>query len=85
MIFSFLISIPAFLLQALISVLPDGGEIPTEFVEGVAEIWGYINAFSFIVPIDTLLWCLGIAMFFHVAIFSFKAFHWIITKIPFIG
>jgi len=85
MIFNFLISIPAYLLQALISLLPSGGSIPTEWVESIHLIWGYVNSFSFLVPVQTLLWAVGIAMVFHVSILGFKLFHWIITKIPFIG
>jgi len=85
MIFNFLISIPAYLLQALISLLPTGGTIPVEWISAVQLIWGYINAFSFIVPVETLLWAVGIAMIFHISILTFKMFHWIITKIPFIG
>jgi len=85
MILQFLISIPAYLLQMLFLILPDGGTIPTEWINAVYTIWSYINAFSFIVPVDTLLWCLGIAMVFHLAILGFKVFHWIITKIPFVG
>lgn len=69
----------------MLGILPDGGTIPTQFVTAVHTIWNDINAFSFIVPVGTLLWCLGIAMSFHLAIMLFKLFHWIITKIPFIG
>jgi len=85
MIFQFLFSIPAYLVQALVSLLPDGGTLPTEWTNAVYTMWGYVNAFSFIVPIDTLLWALGVAVAFHVSIFTFKTFNWIINKIPFIG
>jgi len=85
MIFAFLFSLPALLLSAILSILPEGGTIPTIWTNAVYTIWSYINAFSFIVPVDTLLTCLGIAMVFHIAIFTFRLFHWLITKIPFIG
>lgn len=85
MIFEFLLSIPAYILQALLGVLPTGGSVPTEWISAVSTMWGYVNAFSFIVPINTLLWALGIALTFHLAILGFKLFHWIITKIPFVG
>jgi len=85
MIFSFLLSIPAYLIQAIIGLLPAGSSAPTEWVNAVYMIWSNINAFSFIVPVNTLVWCLGIALTFHLAILLFKLFHWVITKIPFIG
>jgi len=85
MIFNFFLSIPAYLIGALISILPDGGTVPQEWVSAVSSMWNYVEAFSFVVPIETLLWCLGIALTFHISILGFKLFHWIITKIPFIG
>jgi len=85
MITNFLLQIPGYLLNDLLSILPAGGNLPSQWVSGVYAIWGYINAFSFIVPVDTLLLCLGIAMTFHLAILGFRLFHWVITKIPFIG
>jgi len=85
MITTFLLSIPAYLLQSIVSLLPDGQTIPSEWVTAVHSMWNYINAFSFIVPVTTLLWALGIAVAFHVSIIGFKIFHWIITKIPTIG
>jgi len=85
MITDFILSIPAFLLQAVIGVLPTGQTLPTAWVSAVYTIWADINAFSFIVPVQTLLTVLTIALIFHAAVFGFKVFHWIITKIPTIG
>jgi len=85
MITEFLLSIPGYLLQAVISLLPTGEGVPIEWTSAVYSIWAYINEFSFIVPVNTLLWALGIALTFHLSIFGFRAVHWIITKIPFIG
>lgn len=85
MIFEWLLSFPAYLLQSIVGVLPTGGTMPTEWVSGVYTIWGDMNAFSFIVPVNTLLSVLTLALAFHLGIFAFRAFHWIITKIPFVG
>jgi len=85
MIIGFLLSIPAYFLQTIIGLLPNGGQMPSEWVSAVYTIWQYIETFSFIVPIGTLLTVLGLALTFHLAIFGFKIFHWIITKIPFVG
>lgn len=85
MIFTFLLNIPAYLIAVVLALLPNGSGAPTEWVNGVYTIWADVNAFSFIVPVQTLLFCLGIAMIFHLAILGFKLFHWIITKIPFVG
>lgn len=73
------------LLAFILQTLPLGGSIPMEWTNGVYSIWAAINAFAFIVPVQMLVTALGIAMVFHLSILSFRLFHWIITKIPFIG
>lgn len=85
MIWDFILSLPAFLLSALASILPTGGGIPIEYTQGVYTVWSDINAFSFIVPVQTLLTVLGLALAFHLAILTFKIVNWLITKIPFVG
>jgi len=85
MITDFFLSIPAYVLQAVVSILPNGQTVPAEWTAAVFTVWGYVNSFSFIFPVDTLLWCLGVAMTFHLAIFSFHIFMWIVKRIPGIG
>jgi hypothetical protein len=85
MITSIFLNILYALLAFFLSVLPQGGTIPSQWISGVYYAWNAVNAFSFIVPVQTLAWCLGIAMVFHLSILAFKLFHWVITKIPFIG
>jgi len=85
MIFQWILSIPAYLLQAFIAIFPTGGTMPTDWVNGVYTVWTDINAFSFIVPVSTLLTVLSLALAFHLSILLFKVFHWVITKIPFVG
>jgi len=85
MITAWLLNLPAQLLNAVIGLLPAGSPVPTEWISAVYSAWGYVNAFSFIVPVSTLLVCVGIAISIEMAVLSFKFFHWIVTKIPFIG
>lgn len=85
MITDFVLQIPALLMSVILSLLPSGQMLPTAWVQAVYTIWADINAFSFIVPVQTLLTVLAIAMTFHVAILTFRIFHWLITKIPTIG
>jgi len=82
MITAFLLSIPGYILQALLLPLPVGGAVPTEWVNAVNTIWNDINAFSFIVPVGTLLSVLGLALAYHAGIFTVHAFNWILRKIP---
>jgi len=69
-------------LNFLVGLLPVSAGVPTEWVEGVNTVWGYINSFSFIVPVSTLLSVLTLALIFHGSIFAYHALMWIIRKIP---
>lgn len=81
MITGFLLTLIYTFVLFLIGFLPAGTELSTAWVDGVATIWGYINAFSFIVPVDMLITCLGIAIAFHLFIFAWKALHWLYSLI----
>jgi len=65
------------IISFFLSLIPTGGSFPTEWTSGVYTIWSYVNSFSFIVPVQTLVWCLGLAMTFHLFIFGWKFMHWI--------
>jgi len=82
MIVGFLLSLPAYLLMVVFALFPSGAPASPEWVASVYLIWAYINSFSFIVPVSTLLSCLGIAMVFHLSIFLYHALYWLIKKIP---
>jgi len=85
MITDYILSLPALLLSAVISVLPAGGVIPIQFTQSVYTIWADINAFSFIVPVQDLLTILELALAFHLGILGFKVINWILKKIPFVN
>jgi len=82
MITGFFLSLPAYLLMVIFSIFPSGQPAPPEWVNSVYLIWAYINSFSFIVPVSTLVFCLTIAMVFHLSIFLYHAFSWLLKKIP---
>jgi len=77
MLFTTLFNIIYGILAYFVSLLPQGSPLPSIWIADVYTIWSYINSFSFIVPVDTLLYCLGIAMTFHLFIFAWKSMHWL--------
>jgi len=81
MITTIFLNIITGIISFFVNLLPDGGAIPTSWISGVYTIWSNINAFSFIVPVDVLLYCLGIAMAFHLFQFGWNLFHWIFGMI----
>jgi len=82
MITGFFLSLPAYLIMALFSLFPAGQPAPQEWVSSLYLIWSYINSFSFIVPVDTLLSALVVSLTFHLAIFLYHAIAWLLRKIP---
>jgi len=80
MITEFLLSIPAFILQAFLAIIPNGGSIPTEWSSSVFLMWGYVNQFSFILPINTIVTCLGIVMTYHLTMWGWDALVWILAR-----
>jgi len=77
MITGFFLNLAYAFVVFLIGLLPTGDTLTTEWVSAVYQIWGYINTFSFIVPVDMLVACLAIAMTFHIFVFAWKGVHWI--------
>jgi len=65
----------------LINWLPDATPLPAAFASGVTTVWAYVNAFSFLIPMNALTVCLSIALVFHGAIIGFQSLHWIIGKL----
>jgi len=77
MIIGFALSLIYQFVAFLVGLLPTGGVLSSDWVSAVYAIWGYVNVFSFIVPVGMLVTCLGIAMAFHGFIFAWKGVHWL--------
>jgi len=77
MITSLFLNVVYSFLGYFIALLPLGSGFPASWTTGVYTIWAGINAFSFIVPVDVLLYALGIALTFHLFQFGWNFMHWI--------
>jgi len=69
------------IINFFVSILPDSTGLPVAVTSGITTVWGYVQAFSFLVPTSALIACLTIALTFHVTILGFKLFHWVIGKL----
>lgn len=80
MITGFLLTILTALFSAFIAVLPVVA-MPTEWLDAITLVWGYINAFSWLFPIDTFASVISFAIVFHLALFTYdvslKIYHMI--------
>jgi len=77
MITTLLLNIFFVFIGFFLALLPVGGAIPAAWTSGIQTVWSDVNAFSFIVPVGTLVTCLGIALTFHLFQFGWNFFHWI--------
>jgi len=74
MITGFFITILAKFLELFLSVLPVQ-PFPTQIHDAILSAWGFVNAFSYIFPVATLLQVLAIAMVYHGAILLWRLSH----------
>jgi len=73
--------ITGFFLQILLAVanfvvgLLPVYDLPAAVSSAISTAWGYMNALSFLLPMNTLLTVLGIAMVFHVSLLVWRLLH----------
>jgi len=81
MITGFILTLIYQFISFTVGLLPTGSAFPSEWTAGIYTVWGYVNSFSFVVPVGTLVSALAIAMSFHLFVFAWKAMHWIYSLI----
>jgi len=82
MITEYILSVPAFLVQGIITLLPASTGIQSEWVNALYTMWNYVNAFSFIIPVATFVFCIGTLMTYYLIVYGWDALNWILRKIP---
>lgn len=81
MIFTFLLDLLYRLLNLLVGFLPTGA-LPSEIGSSIAALWGYANAFSYVIALDTLIQVLLLAIAFDLILLLWWFVQWIIRKVP---
>jgi len=59
--------------------------VPQAAHDATTALGGYLNAFSPIVPLDTLWTAASIIILVEVILFSFRFARWVLSHIPLIG
>jgi len=85
MLIEILLTVILYVVRAIFSILPRGGVFPTQFTDGISTLWYYVRSFDFIVPVDAIVQCLGIALGWIAFRLFWDLFHWIIKKIPWLS
>lgn len=81
MILSFLLGILNGFLGLILAFLPTGS-LPAAVSSSITSIWGYVNAFSYVIALDTLIQVLVLTIAFDLIVFLWHVLQWIIRKIP---
>lgn len=70
-----------FILNGFISILPSGGALPTDFVNGVSFFIIHVEAWDKIVPLTTMLTLISLVLGIEVSILIWRFSQWIIRTI----
>jgi len=71
------VTLGVFLITAVIVFLPSGS-LPSEVVDAIQNIFGYLYMFDNLFPISDILTILGLYATFELLVYSWKAFNWLI-------
>jgi len=71
MIFDFMIAVMKFLLDGIAAVLPSYTIFPTSLGAQIASFMGYVNGWSWLIPIPTILTIMGILVILVLVEFTY--------------
>lgn len=81
MISTFFLTIFFGLIGVLVGFLPTGS-LPVLVSSSITSIWGFVNAFSYLIALDTLITVLVLVLAFDLVILLWHVIQWIIRKVP---
>jgi len=81
MISTFILTILHAFLGFIVGLLPTGS-LPSSISSSLTNIWGFVNAFSYVIALDTLIQVVALAIAFDLVVLLWHVVQWIIRKIP---
>jgi len=81
MIVSFFLQVLYALVSTLVNFLPTGG-LPASIETSLISVWGYVNAFSYVIALSTLIQVLLLYIAFDLVVLLWHLIQWIIRKVP---
>lgn len=54
---------------------------PTQITSAFLTIWGYVNLFSMVIPVGTLVTIIGLSLTYEVTKLLWKLVHWIMRRV----
>jgi len=77
MITSFFLQVAFAFVSWVVGLLPVVA-VPSDVLDSFNAVWGYVNEFSFLFPVSSLVAVLGIVMVYYIAILAWDIGLWII-------
>jgi len=71
MIFNFILAVVSFLITGVATILPEFTIFPTSLAAQIATFMGYINGWSWLVPVSTLVTIMGILVILVLVEFTY--------------
>lgn len=71
MIFDFMIAVMSFLLNGIAAILPSFTIFPGSLAAQISSFMGYVNGWSWLVPIPTIVTIMGVLVFLVLAEFTY--------------
>lgn len=84
MIVGFFLNIVLAFVTVVIGLLPTT-PFPTQISTGIIMMWGYVNLFSMVIPVETILTVIVLSILYEAGILLWHAFHWLLRRIPFLN
>jgi len=85
MILDLLLYFALIILDWITGLFPSSVGFGTDFHDAMALIGGYMDIFTPLIPVDTMVAMITIVMGVEIGIFGFKTVKWIVSHIPWIG
>ena len=63
----------------VLNILPVAGALSPAIASSISLIIGYMKAWNFLLPIDTLFICVGTVLTFHIAVWGWQALKWVVS------
>lgn len=81
MIFNFILVVVAFLINGVAAILPSFVIFPDSLAVQIASFMGYVNGWSWLVPVDTVMFVMGILVVLVLVEFTYFAAMYVLSII----
>jgi len=80
MIIGFFLSLFYTFISFIVGLLPTSA-FPSEISSAITTFWSYVNLFSMVVPVQTIITVLGLSFTYLATLLVWDAFHWVLRRI----